>query len=97
MRVELPSSRCGRAGWSFYLANPMMMFTRFTHPALSALEPPEPAVGAYNLNTAEKMMKSLNRRLEGRDFIAADRITAADIVAYVGLDFATAGQISAGR
>ncbi|HRH19666.1 MAG TPA: glutathione S-transferase [Brevundimonas sp.] len=70
-----------------YLANPMMMFTRFTHPALSALEPPEPAVGAYNLNTAEKMMKSLNRRLEGRAFIAADRITAADIVAYVGLDF----------
>jgi glutathione S-transferase len=70
-----------------YLANPMMMFTRFTHPALSALEPPEPAVGAYNLNTAEKMMKSLNRRLEGRAFIAADRLTAADIVAYVGLDF----------
>ena len=70
-----------------YLANPMMLHTRFTHPALSALEPPEPAVGAYNLNTAEKMMKSLNRRLEGRAFIAADRITAADIVAYVGLDF----------
>lgn len=70
-----------------YLANPMMLHTRFSHPALSALEPPEPAVGAYNLNTAEKMMKSLNRRLEGREFIAADRITAADIVAYVGLDF----------
>lgn len=70
-----------------YLANPMMMFTRFTHPALSALEPPVPEVGAYNLTTAEKMMKSLDRRLEGREFIAADRITAADIVAYVGLDF----------
>lgn len=70
-----------------YLANPMMMHTRFTHPALSALEPPVPEVGAYNLQTAEKMMKSLNRHLDGRDFIAADRITAADIVAYVGLDF----------
>ena len=71
-----------------YLANPMMMFTRFTHPALSALEPPKPEVGAYNLNTAEKMMKAVNRQLAGREFIAADRITAADIVAYVGLDFA---------
>jgi len=70
-----------------YLANPMMLFTRFTHPALSALEPPEPAVGAYNLKTAEKMMRALDRRLDGRDFIAADRITAADVVAYVGLDF----------
>lgn len=70
-----------------YLANPMMMHTRFSHPALSALEPPVPEVGAYNLNTAEKMMKNLNRRLDGREFIAADRITVADIVAYVGLDF----------
>lgn len=70
-----------------YLANPMMMHTRFSHPALSALEPPEPSVGAYNLRTAEKMMKALDRHLEGREFIVADRITAADIVAYVGLDF----------
>ncbi|MBN8553462.1 MAG: glutathione S-transferase [Caulobacterales bacterium] len=70
-----------------YLANPMMMHTRFSHPALSALEPPEPSVGAYNLRTAEKMMKALDRHLAGREFIAADRITAADIVAYVGLDF----------
>lgn len=70
-----------------YLANPMMLHTRFTHPALSALEPPEPSVGAYNLRTAEKMMKALDRHLAGRDFIVADRITAADIVAYVGLDF----------
>jgi len=70
-----------------YLANPMMMHTRFSHPMLAMLEPPVPEVGAYNLKTAEKMMKSLNRHLEGREFIAADRITAADIVAYVGLDF----------
>lgn len=70
-----------------YLANPMMLHTRFTHPALSALEPPEPAVGAYNLKTAEKMMKTLDRRLAGRDWLAADRITLADIVAYTGIDF----------
>lgn len=70
-----------------YLANPMMLHTRFTHPALSALEPPEPAVGAYNLKTAEKMMKMLDRHLADREFVAADRVTLADIVAYTGLDF----------
>ncbi len=70
-----------------YLANPMMLHTRFSHPALSALEPPEPVVGAYNLKTAEKMMKTLDRHLSDREFIAADRVTLADIVAYVGIDF----------
>lgn len=70
-----------------YLANPMMLHTRFTHPALSALEPPEPAVGAYNLKTAEKMMKTLDRHLADREFIASDRVTLADIVAYTGIDF----------
>lgn len=70
-----------------YLANPLMLHTRFTHPALAALEPPEPAVAAYNLKVAERMMKALDRQLSGRDFIAADRITLADVVAYVGIDF----------
>lgn len=70
-----------------YLANPMMLHTRFSHPALATLETSEPAVAAYNLKTAEKMMRGLDRRLDGRDFIAADRITMADIVAYTGLDF----------
>ena len=70
-----------------YLANPMMMHTRFSHPMLAALEPPVPEVGAYNLRTAEKMMKALDRQLAGRAFIVTDRITVADIVAYTGLDF----------
>lgn len=70
-----------------YLANPMMLYTRFSHPALATLETAEPTVGAYNLKTAEKMMRGLDRRLEGHEFIAADRVTMADIVAYTGLDF----------
>lgn len=70
-----------------YLANPLMLYTRFSHPALATLEAAEPAVAAYNLKTAEKMMRALNRQLEGREFVAADRVTLADIVAYVGLDF----------
>ena len=70
-----------------YLANPMMLHTRFSHPALATLEASEPSVAAYNLKTAEKMMRTLDRHLEGREFLAADRITMADIVAYTGLDF----------
>ena len=33
-------------------------------------------------------MGTLDRRLEGREFIACDRVTIADIVAIVGIDFA---------
>lgn len=70
-----------------YFANPLMLMVRFGHPALAALEPPNPAVGEYNQATAERFMKLLDRRLEGREFIAADRLTIADIVAFTGVDF----------
>lgn len=70
-----------------YLATPLMLFTRHTHPAMSALEAPNPAVADYNRAQAERFLKTLDRRLEGRDFIVADRLTIADIVAAIGLDF----------
>lgn len=80
--IEMWTRRC-----EIYLANPLMLFTRFTHPALSALEAPHPEVAAYNRATAERFLKVLDRQLEGREFVAADRITVADVVAYVGIDF----------
>lgn len=70
-----------------YLANPMMLHTRHTHPALAALEAPNPAVGAYMKAQGERFLKTLDRHLEGREFIVAERITMADIVAAIGLDF----------
>lgn len=70
-----------------YLANPLMLVVRLTHPALSALEAPKPEVAAWAQEGAERMMKSLDRRLEGREFVAADRVTMADIVACAGLEF----------
>jgi glutathione S-transferase len=70
-----------------YLAQPLMMAVRHGHPALAALEPPNPAVGAYNMATAERFMRAMDRHLTGREFIAADRLTIADIIAVVSIDF----------
>lgn len=81
--IEMWTRRC-----EIYLANPLMMHARLTHPAMAVLEEPRPEVAAYHLATAERFMRSLDRRLEGREFIAADRLTIADIVAAVGVDFA---------
>lgn len=82
--VEMWTRRC-----EFYLANPIMMSVRHSHPALAALEATQlPQVADYNRVAAEKFMKTLDRRLADRQFIALDRFTIADIVAVVGLDFA---------
>lgn len=82
--VEMWTRRC-----EFYLANPMMLTVRHSHPALAALEATQtPQIAEYNKVTAERFMRMLDRHLAGRDFIALDRFTMADIVACVGLDFA---------
>ena len=80
--IEMWTRRC-----ELYLANPMMLHTRHTHPALAVMETPNPAVGDYMRSQGERFLKTLDRHLEGRDFIAADRLTLADIVAVIGLEF----------
>ena len=73
----------------FYLANPIMLSVRHSHPALAALEATQvPQVADYNRIGAERFMRTLDRHLADREFIALDRFTIADIVAVVGLDFA---------
>jgi glutathione S-transferase len=82
--VEMWTRRC-----EFYLANPMMLNVRLTHPALAVLEAtPQPQVADYNRLAAERFMKTLDRHLADHAFIALDRFTIADIVGAVGLDFA---------
>jgi len=82
--IEMWTRRC-----EFYLANPIMLSVRHSHPALAALEVTQmPQLADYNRAAAEKFMKTLDRRLAQHEFIAADRFTIADIVAVVGLDFA---------
>ena len=82
--IEMWTRRC-----EFYLANPIMLSVRHSHPALAALEATQmPQLADYNRVAAEKFMKTLDRRLAEHEFIAVDRFTIADIVAVVGLDFA---------
>ena len=82
--VEMWTRRC-----EFYLAKPIMLSVRHSHPALAALEATQlPQVADYNKVSAERFMKTLDRHLADREFMALDRFTIADIVAVVGLDFA---------
>ena len=82
--IEMWTRRC-----EFYLANPIMLSVRHSHPALAALEAVQlPQLAEYNRVAAEKFMKTLDRRLADNEFLAADRFTIADVVAVVGLDFA---------
>ncbi|MFL5294850.1 MAG: glutathione S-transferase family protein [Phenylobacterium sp.] len=69
------------------VAHPLMIGVRHTHPAMAALEQQDPAIGARNIEGGLKALKVLDRQLEGRDWLAADRITIADIVGFIGLDF----------
>jgi len=69
------------------VATPLMIGVRHTHPAMGALEQQVPPVGEYNLQAATRALKVLDRRLAESPWLAGDRLTIADIVAFIGLDF----------
>jgi len=69
------------------VATPMMMGVRHTHPAMGALEQQAPAVGEYNIQACTRALKVLDRRLAESPWLGAERLTIADIVAFVGIDF----------
>ncbi|MDZ4374264.1 MAG: glutathione S-transferase family protein [Phenylobacterium sp.] len=69
------------------VATPMMIGVRHTHPAMGALEQQVPAIGEHNLEGCRRALKVLDRRLADREWLGADRLTIADIVAFVGIDF----------
>lgn len=70
------------------LSTPLMMAVRHGHPALAAIETQVPEVAASNRAGAERALKVFERRLAQSAFIAAERVTIADILAFTGLDFA---------
>ena len=69
------------------VATPMMVGVRHTHPAMGALEQQNPAVGEYNKEAALRACRILDRRLAESEWLAGDRLTIADIIAFIGLDF----------
>jgi len=70
------------------VATPLMLAVRHSHPALAAIETQVPELAASQRRAAERGIAVLDRHLATRDFIAADRVTIADIVAFTGIDFA---------
>ena len=70
------------------LASPFMAWVRHGHLALAALQTPQvPEVAEFGRVTGEAALSLFERRLDESSFIAADRVTMADIVAYIGIDF----------
>jgi glutathione S-transferase len=69
-------------------AVPLMQAVRHTHPALAALETQVPEVAASNRQQAERSLQLFDRRLAESAWIGAERVTIADGVLYVGMEFA---------
>ena len=70
------------------LATPLMMAVRHAHPALAALEKQIPEIAVSSRATADRAIKIFDERLSQTEFIAGDRLSVADIVAFISLDFA---------
>lgn len=69
------------------VATPVMLGVRHTHPMMGKLEQQNAEVGQYNLQAGLRALKVLDRRLADQEWLAVDRLTIADIVAFTGLDF----------
>jgi len=69
-------------------ATPLMMAVRHGHPALAALETQVPAIAESNRAAAEGALKLFDRRLAQSEWLGADRVTIADGVLFIGVDFA---------
>jgi glutathione S-transferase len=69
------------------VATPFMLGVRHLHPALAALEHQGPVIGEYNRDQGLRALKVLDRRLAQSEWLAGDRLTIADIVAWIGIDF----------
>ncbi len=68
-------------------AHPLMIGVRHTHPGMGALEQQNKAVGEWSLASGERALRIFERRLAESEWIAADRLTIADILLFISLDF----------
>ena len=69
------------------VATPIMVAVRHLNPRMAALEAQVPAVGEHSLAGGLKALNVLDRQLADHQWLAADRLTIADIVGFASLDF----------
>lgn len=69
------------------VAHPAMHSVRHTSPHLAALEQQDAVIGAFNTAQMLSGLTMLDRKLAETEWLAGDRITIADIVAFIGIDF----------
>jgi glutathione S-transferase len=72
----------------FLTANPLMTAVRHGHPALAALETQSPEVSARSVAQATQSLAFFEKRLGDTEWIAGDRLTMADGVLFISLEFA---------
>jgi glutathione S-transferase len=77
------------------VSNPFMLMVRHTHPAMAVLEAQSPEMADRNRKAGISGLKMLERRLADSAWLAGDRITIADIVAFSGFDFGRMVKFSA--
>ena len=66
---------------------PFMNLVRHSHPAMAALEVQSPELAERSRKGGLGGLKVLEQRLAEVEWLAGERITIADIVAFSGLDF----------
>ncbi|HEY1425564.1 MAG TPA: glutathione S-transferase family protein [Caulobacteraceae bacterium] len=69
-------------------AMPLMLAVRHSHPALAVLETQVPEVAANNRAQGERSLALFDQRLADSRWIAGERVTIADGVLFIGMEFA---------
>lgn len=76
--------------------NSMPLYAGRAHPGAGPATEQIPALAERGLTMARHWLDALERSLDGREWLASDRFTVADITAFVCLDFAKWVRLRAG-